>query len=328
MSWYKENLFDESSLSAKSTEENEILNLELLYSKDILLGFEKSQGVLNLKINQNKYQNDIIFQNKEQNEEKLNHLINNIFCEKKNIEEFDDLSYKFNENNNNNNNKIIETNMLGKKRLQDNSTNNFSQVNNVKNNVLTQKIFEINKVIKNDMPIYRLDYYKKIFIKNFLRYLLNYTKNLIFKCNFEENIRKKKLHMPNYKLYAGNPKEKDNKDFLKKTIKKVFMDYDKLSDKGVGRQKGNEKLINKIYEIDSFPSTENENKLNEFFNMTIEKGIELYYESDEFQLFKNDKTNQYYDKMFYNEKNRKISLFEKNGFIKLVKLPFYSKTPK
>ena len=134
--------------------------------------------------------------------------------------------------------------------------------------------------------------------------------------------------MPNYKLYAGNPKEKDNKDFLKKTIKKVFMDYDKLSDKGVGRQKGNEKLINKIYEIDSFPSTENENKLNEFFNMTIEKGIELYYESDEFQLFKNDKTNQYYDKMFYNEKNRKISLFEKNGFIKLVQLPFYSKTPK
>ena len=218
--------------------------------------------------------------------------------------------------------------MLGKKRLQDNSTNNFSQVNNVKNNVLTQKIFEINKIIKNDMPIYRLDYYKKIFIKNFLRYLLNYTKNLIFKCNFEENIRKKKLHMPNYKLYAGNPKEKDNKDFLKKTIKKVFMDYDKLSDKGVGRQKGNEKLINKIYEINSFPSTENENKLNEFFNMTIEKGIELYYESDEFQLFKNDKTNQYYDKMFYNEKNRKISLFEKNGFIKLVKLPFYSKTPK
>ena len=137
-----------------------------------------------------------------------------------------------------------------------------------------------------------------------------------------------KLHMPNYKLYAGNPKEKDNRNFLKKTIKEVFMDYDKESEKGTGRQKDNEKLINKIYEKHKFPNYENESNLKDFFEMNIEKGIEMYYESEEFEKFKNDETNQYYDKMFYNEKKRKFSLLEKNGFIKLVNMPFYSKNPK
>ena len=62
--------------------------------------------------------------------------------------------------------------------------------------------------------------------------------------------------------------------------------------------------------------------------MTIEKGIEMYYESEEFNMFKNNKINQYYDEMFYNEKKRKFYLLEKNGFIKLVNMPFYSKFPK
>ena len=125
--------------------------------------------------------------------------------------------------------------------------------------------------------------------------------------------------MPNYKLYAGNPKEKDNREFLKKTIKTVFMDYDKENEKGTSRQKDNEKLIKKIYELIKIPTTENENNVIDFFEMTIEKGIEMFYVSEEFKLFKNDKLNRYYDDQFYIEKNRKFSLFEKNAFIKLVK---------
>ena len=309
MNWGHNNSFGDSNFSSRSTEENEILSIES----------EKIRNILNIEINPENNLNDIIVKN----EEKIINVIRNIFCQNKNNEEFDDLSYISNENKNN----IYETSMLVKKHFQDNSINNFSHIKNINKNESKPKYFEINKIIKkNNMPIYRLDYYKKIFIKNFLKYLLKCSNDLIIKCNIKE-IGEQKLHMPNYKLYAGNPKEKDNKEFLKKTIKMVFMDYDKQSKKGIGRQKSNEKLINKIYEKD-FPLSEDEYSLNEFFNMTIEKGIELYYESDEFKMFKDDEINQYYDKMFYNEKNRKFSLFDKNGFIKLVNSPFYSKNPK
>ena len=309
MNWGHNNSFDDSNFSSRSTEENEILSIES----------EKKRNILNIEISPDNNLNDIIVKN----EEKIMNVIRNIFCQNKNNEEFDDLSYISNENKNN----IYETSILGKKHFQDNSINNFSHIKNINKNESKPKYFEINKIIKkNDIPIYRLDYYKKIFIKNFLKYLLKCSNDLIIKCNIKE-IGEQKLHMPNYKLYAGNPKEKDNKEFLKKTIKMVFMDYDKQSKKGIGRQKSNEKLINKIYEKD-FPLSEDEYSLNEFFNMTIEKGIELYYESDEFKMFKDDEINQYYDKMFYNEKNRKFSLFDKNGFIKLVNSPFYSKNPK
>ena len=308
MNWGSHNSFDDSNFSSRSTEENEILSLES----------EKKINILNIEINPDINLNDIIHKN----EEKIINEIRNIFIQNKNNEEFDDLSYISNENNN-----IYETSMLGRKHFQENSINNFTQIKNINSNESKQKYFEINKIIrKKGIPIYRLDYYKKIFIKNFLKYLLKRSNDLIIKCNIKE-IGEQKLHMPNYKLYAGNPKEKDNKQFLKKTIKNVFMDYDKQSTKGIGRQKSNEKLINKIYEKD-FPLSEDENILNNFFNMTIEKGIEIYYESDEFQMFQEDKINQYYDKMFYNEKNRKFSLFDKNGFIKLVNSPFYSKNPK
>ena len=78
------------------------------------------------------------------------------------------------------------------------------------------------------------------------------------------------------------------------------MDYDKENEKGTSRQKDNEKLIKKIYELIKIPTTENENNVIDFFEMTIEKGIEMFYVSEEFKLFKNDKLNQYYDDKFYN----------------------------
>lgn len=289
---------DEINPSEKSTKENENICSPFLNLEDDFMAQEEDQKSLNAF-----YQ---------------------IFTGNSNNIEFDDLSYDKSEGKEN-----IDSTILGRKRvLKDNSITNFNPINIAKENVPKEKIFEINKIFKNNEPVYRLDYYKKLFIKNFLNYLLNYGKKMIVSCNFGKMFGYSKLHMPNYKLYAGNPKEKDNRNFLKKTIKEVFMDYDKTSEKGTGRQKNNEKLINKIYAKYLFPNSENEKCLKKFFEMNIEKGIELYYESEEFQKFKNDGTNQYYDKMFYNEKNRKFSLLEKNGFIKLVNMPFYSKFPK
>jgi hypothetical protein len=202
----------------------------------------------------------------------------------------------------------------------------ISKANELKKKSNGEKIFEINK------PIYRKDYYIKKFKKNFFKYLINYGRILIKKCNFDQGIKKLKFHLPNYKKYQGNPKEKANYEFLEKTVKEVFMDYDKVNDEGNANQIINEKLINNIYLKKNFPSNKEEESLKNFFEMSIEEALETYYKkSFEFNEFKKDRIIKYYDKMFYKERNRNISLLkldEGNGFIKYVKMPFYSNCPK
>ena len=285
-------LSDEISISGKSTQEYDTFNFDSLFHEE-----------------EEKTPNDA-------DDNKFLNLMNEVFSKGTHIQEFEEVSG------------IKEEYLLGKKHKQENlSFNNFSDMNKVTKNEFKNKIFEINKIPKNEL-IYRLDYYKKIFIKNFLDFLVKEGKSLINNCNISEQLQKLSLHKPNYKLYAGNPKEKDNKLFLSKKVKEVFMDYDKNCLKGTGRQKENEKLIKIIYGIIKSPNSEEEENLIDFFEMTIEKGIEIYYDSEDFDLFKNNETNQEYDKRFRKEKNRNFSLFEKNAFIRLVNMPFYSKHPK
>ena len=286
---------DEISISGISTQEYDTFNF---YSKKIFL-FPEEEEKTPYDADDNKFLN----------------LMNEEFSKDIHNQEFEESGIK-------------EEYLLGKKHKQENlSFNNFSDINKVTKNEFKNKIFEINKIRKNE-PIYRLDYYKKIFIKNFLDFLVKEGKSLINNCNISEQLQKLSLHKPNYKLYAGNPKEKDNKLFLSKKVKEVFMDYDKNCLKGTGRQKENEKLIKIIYGIIKSPNSKEEENLIDFFEMTIEKGIEIYYDSEDFDLFKNNETSQEYDKYFFKEKNRNFSLFEKNAFIRLVNMPFYSKNPK
>ena len=290
----KEQLIDENSISLKRTKENDEDKLYsiIINNKDYWPNNndENNQLIINKMIN--------IFSNNNNFEYDINSLENKSYI------------------------------LLGKKHNQESSISNFTPIYNAENNEKKEKIFDIYKDYKNNKKVYRLDYFKKLFIKSFLKYLLNYGKQLISKLDLDKELINLKLHMPNYILYAGNPKEKDNREFLTKKIKIVFMDYNKELNKGISRQKNNEKLIKKLYELIKIPLSENEKNVIYFFEMTIEKGIEMYYESEEFNMFKNNKINQYYDEMFYNEKKRKFYLLEKNGFIKLVNMPFYSKFPK
>ena len=290
----KEQLIDENSISLTSTKENDEDKLYsiIINNKDYWPNNndENNQLIINKMIN--------IFSNNNNFEYDINSLENKSYI------------------------------LLGKKHNQESSISNFTPIYNAENNEKKEKIFDIYKDYKNNKKVYRLDYFKKLFIKSFLKYLLNYGKQLISKLDLDKELINLKLHMPNYILYAGNPKEKDNREFLTKKIKIVFMDYNKELNKGISRQKNNEKLIKKLYELIKIPLSENEKNVIYFFEMTIEKGIEMYYESEEFNMFKNNKINQYYDEMFYNEKKRKFYLLEKNGFIKLVNMPFYSKFPK
>ena len=232
-----------------------------------------------------------------------------------------------------------EKNFLNKKRLIDDSIN-YNKIYLIEKNECKKKedklIFKINKTSK---LIYRFDYYIKKFKTNFLQYLLGQLNLRYDKCfKNKENIENKslfirfknmKFHMPNKFEYQGNSKDKNNKEFIKKTIKEVFMDCDNNEDGGVSRQKNNKNLIEKIYKIENFPFKKKLDDLKDFLDTTIENVIEEYYDSPKFEKFKNERDIKFYDRKFYNEKYRNYSMLDKNnGFLKLVKEPSFCHNPK
>jgi hypothetical protein len=225
-----------------------------------------------------------------------------------------------------------EKQLLGKKHLKDNSKNYSKNSKSHKNEVSDEN----NSIKKKEIifevihPNYRFGHYIKAFKVNFLTYILNNLRNLYEKCNFDNEFGNMTFHLPNYKKYQGNAKQKDNKEFIKKQIKEVFQDYDVNEIEGTSRQKDNKYLIEKIYEIINFPSTAEQKALKDFLEMTIEKAIEKYYDSsEEFQDFKKIRKIIFFDRQFYKEKYRNYSLLDKkNGFLRLVNEPYYCHNPK
>ena len=184
---------------------------------------------------------------------------------------------------------------------------------NFKSLDINSQINKINIDIASDI-IYRKDAYYKHFKVNFGKYIKNRMNILKNRCFPYYN--KNNFSTPNYK-YIGNPKEKDNFNFLSFTIKEILI-YGKDKDK-FNRQYNNEQLINFI--------EENKEKTNDkiaykeiiqFLNSNIEDAIKQYYDDEkEFDKIKNDKKYIFFDKYYQRENG--ISLLEKYGFLKALK---------
>lgn len=206
---------------------------------------------------------------------------------------------------------------------------------NIKEEVEREEQIDLDKID------YRLDYYKKDFLKSFITFIQEEIQHLIDNCMLYKKFGNTKLHMPNRELYTGNTKEKDNKEFMNKTIEIVFKDYkniEEISDEkdGFSRQRKNENLFKRIRDRYNTLKSKKEKdtkslqqyqaieKLIQNLEMTIDEILDKYYESEAFKKFKSDKKIKYYDSRFYKERNRNFSLLEKGGFRKLVNCPFYS----
>ena len=110
--------------------------------------------------------------------------------------------------------------------------------------------------------------------------------------------------------------------------------------KSASRQKNNETLINKIKEYQRnlttklekdekyFIQFKNINTLLNYLNKTIKEVMDDYYDSPEFIKFKSDRKIRFYDEKFYHERDRQFYLLEKNNFVRLVQLPYYSSKKK
>ena len=171
-----------------------------------------------------------------------------------------------------------------------------------------------NYIFKKNLKIkYRKDayykYFKKIFGK-FLKKRINKFKNICF-----PEYNKNKFSSPSYK-YIGNPKEKDNYNFLSYKLKDVLI-YGKDQIKQ-NRQYNNDLLIKFIEKNESkAKNKEIYNKLILFLNNTLENAfIEFYEDKYEFELINNNRKCLFFDAYF--KKQKGFSLLEKNGFIKAV----------
>ena len=223
-----------------------------------------------------------------------------------------------------------ENKFLGRKLSKHDSKNYSKNSESQKNEVNDEK----NQSKKEEiiLPKYKLENYIKAFKANMLGYINITLGNLYKNCQFDKfdnEFRNMTFHVPNYKKYQGNAKQKDNKEFIKKQIKEVFQDYDVNEIEGTGRQKDNKSLIKKIYEIISFPSTAEQKALKDFLEMTIEKAIEKYYDFSEFQEFIKSEKIIFFDSNFSKQKFRNYSMLDKNnGFLRWVSEPYYFHNPK
>ena len=161
---------------------------------------------------------------------------------------------------------------------------------------------------------YRKDAYYKHFKVNLGKYIkkrMNILKNKCFPYYSRNN-----FSTPNYK-YTGNPKEKDNLNFLFFTIKEILIyGQDKAK---FNRQYNNKQLIIFIEENEEKAYDKVAYKeLIEFLNEKLEDAIIQYYDDEkEFNRIKSDNKYINFDKFYKRETG--ISLLEKYGFLTAIK---------
>ena len=168
----------------------------------------------------------------------------------------------------------------------------------------------------------RIDYSIKHIKVYISKYLKEYGNALVKKCGFQNKLKKLKLFSPSYKYFTGNSNEKDNKIFLDFTIEKIFTYPEGKIDKNDNRlQRQNKDIIKgfKDYIDEAFllEVPENFKNLINFFNMTFQDAIRLFYESNQFKDYSSSPKTIFLDKQFIKAKG--FSLREKNAFFKLMK---------
>ena len=169
----------------------------------------------------------------------------------------------------------------------------------------------------------RIDYAIKS-IKGYIsKYLKNYGNKLIKECNFQNKLQKMKLFAPSYYYFTGNSNEKDNSVFLNFTIEQILTYPDEKNKKKKDNrlQRQNQKNIKalKDYIEDNYDENvpEKMQELLNFFRMTYEEIVALFYKSNQFKDYSSSEKILKLDEHFIKAKG--FSLIENNGFIKLMK---------
>lgn len=178
------------------------------------------------------------------------------------------------------------------------------------------KIFDVTKekkAIKKSVPLYpRIDDYKIYVRAKINKYFIERLNTLIEASELPKEL-KKIIHAPNYKKFTIIVKCSSTYDDLSKTMSTILV-------KGHETQKNQRQNLENIQAIFNY-SVNHQNqsvqKIVELLLKTYEQIIEEFYCSSKFIELYNDETAKFYDEEF--RKQKKFSLLEKNGLIRLFK---------
>ena len=297
--------FEDLSLSIHQMSNNNFINsIEDPKEKEILENIKEKENLLNNEINKqpedkSEFSNFNIFQ-----------TINELPLPKPEIE-----SPK---------NKEFSENMeITKKSTGDNSNSNIN-----KNNI-NKLIFGV-KGEKKIEP--RIDYAIKNIKVHISKFMNKYGNELIKNCNFQNRLKKVKLFLPSYNYFTGNSNEKDNYIFLNFIVEQILTYPEKIennSKKSNRLQRQNKEIIKDIKDHieEKYPDEKPEKcqELLNFFRMSYQDIVGLFYKSNEFKDYSSSLKAQKLDEQFI--KSKGFSLIENNGFIRLMK-NYYKKANK
>ena len=194
----------------------------------------------------------------------------------------------------------------------DNTKNSKNNINRLIFGLKSKKTIElrIDYAIKNI----------KVYISKFLK---NYGNKLIKECNFQNRFQKLKIFSPSYDYFTGNSNEKDNSVFLNFTVEQILTYPDEKNKKKKDNrlQRENQEIIKDLKDYIEKKYEENiPEKMQEllnFFRMTYEEIVALFYKSNQFKDYSSSEKTLKLDELF--KKTKGFSLIENNGFIKLMK---------
>ena len=175
---------------------------------------------------------------------------------------------------------------------------------------------------KKEMEILpRIDYAIKNFKVTAVKYIKEYGNSLIKECKFKGELKNKKLFSPSNKYFTGISNEKENNIFLDFTVAELLSypndEFGEIKDNRL--QQNNKKIIDQIREsINNMKIITKEYRdLLDYFNMTFEEALMLFYESNEFSVYKESEKAKFLDSQFIKVKG--FSLLKKNSFISMMR---------
>lgn len=179
------------------------------------------------------------------------------------------------------------------------------------NSQKSNKFELVSKNKNNNNKYFRVDSAKKHFKVAISQFATEQLNKLIKESELPKKL-KKKIHLPHFKLFTSNPKELDNFLFLSFNIQKVLT-YGKNDN---NLQRNNYEKIMEILKYKKHPQKKKD--IINFLSLTYEDIIRLFYKSEKFQKFKQNKITKFFADGIKQEKN--ISLLEDEGLIKLFKM--------
>ena len=172
----------------------------------------------------------------------------------------------------------------------------------------TNVVLSVNKKRKLlNQKIHRIDYLiKKFKTKCFSKYALNKLIKKIKNCQFQSNLNNAKVYLPDHAVFTSETNYRKNQVFLTMTLREIF---------SLGNKQKNVDLFNMILNSTNYQNQLAYDELINYLNKTGEEIIMEFYDSQEFEKFKEE--NKEDGEAFRQEK--KFSFMENYGFLKLIK---------